>query len=307
MAFSTTSVDTYRGTSGVSLPKQLSNEILQGAVESSVVMSMARKIELPGSGITIPVITSDPEAAWVDETNEKAVGEPGISSKNMTPYKLAIIELFSNEFKRDLNSLYNALVERLPYAIAKKFDATVFFGSTPGTGFDVLASAPTVKFDCAHDGEYAALVAADASVSALGGILNGWAVSPQGKSILLGATDSTGRPLFLSSTEQGNVARILGADVKICKAAYKAGTSGAPNKVAVAGDWSKARWGAVQDVQIKISEEATINDGTNQINLWQRNMFAVMCEVELGFVCADDDYFVIITDEDEADASAGGE
>lgn len=38
---------------------------------------------------------------------------------------------------------------------------------------------------------------------------------------------------------------------------------------------------------MSISEEATINDGTNQINLWQRNMFAVRIEAEVGVVVKD--------------------
>lgn len=91
MAYSTTKIDTYRGTTGVSLPVQLSEEIWQSAIEQSAVMSLARHVKLPGSGISIPVITGDPEAAWVDESTEKNVGEPSFSTKTMTPYKLAVL------------------------------------------------------------------------------------------------------------------------------------------------------------------------------------------------------------------------
>ena len=72
----------------------------------------------------------------------------------------------------------------------------------------------------------------------------------------------------------------------------------------MAGDWSMARWGVVDGIQLAISEEATVNDGSKQINLFQRNMFAVRAEVEIGFVCADDDYFVRIT---ETPTAAAGE
>jgi len=47
---------------------------------------------------------------------------------------------------------------------------------------------------------------------------------------------------------------------------------------------------------MSISEEATVNDGTNQINLWQRNMFAVRVEAELGFVVSNTNAFVKLTD-----------
>lgn len=285
MAYSTTNVDVYRGTSGVSLPKQLSTEILQNAISESAIMRLVRRIPVPGSGLTIPVILGDPEATWIGETHEKHVGEPTLTTKNMVPYKLATIVLFSDEFKRDLPTLYDALVTRLPGAIAKKFDQTVLNGTTPGTGFDVLTSSPTQDIET---DTWAGLVAAKQAVASKGGRLNGWAFDAAGEGVLLSATDDNGRPLFLDSVREGGVSSILGAPVHIAQAA---GDS-ANDVLGVAGDWTKAVWGMVEDIKIKISEEATINDGTNQINLWQRNMFAVMVEAELGFVCEDDDYFV---------------
>lgn len=298
MALSTTNIDVYRGTEGVSLPKQLSSQIMQNAVESSAIMRLANRIDLPGSGLTIPVITGDPRAAWVNETNEKAVSEPGLSSKNMTGYKIAVIVPFSNEFKRDMKSLYGAIVDRMPAAIAKKFDDTVFHGAAPGSNFDTLASAAKVGLDAANNGEWAALVAADTAIATAGGELDGWAMSPQGRAALIGAVDDNGRPLFVNSTAEGAVSYILGAGVERSRAAYKTGTPS--NIVGYAGDWTKAWYGTVEDIKIKVAEEATINDGTNIINLWQRNMFAVMAEVEVGFVIQDDDFFVALTDGSES-------
>ena len=122
----------------ITLPTDVSAEIIQKTTESSAVMRLARQIALPGRGLSIPVITSDPEASWVAETGEKPVSNPGLSTKTMTPYKLAVIVPFSDEFRRDARALYDALVERLPDALGKKFDSTVFGGVAPGSGFDVL-------------------------------------------------------------------------------------------------------------------------------------------------------------------------
>lgn len=46
----------------VALPTEIASEIMQKTQESSAVMQMARQITLPGRGLTIPVITGDPEA-----------------------------------------------------------------------------------------------------------------------------------------------------------------------------------------------------------------------------------------------------
>ena len=87
-------------------------------------MQMARQIALPGRGLSIPVITSDPEAAWVGETEQKPVSNPGLDTKTMRGYKLAVIVPFSNQFRRDAGALFDALIERLPGALGAKFDAT---------------------------------------------------------------------------------------------------------------------------------------------------------------------------------------
>ena len=49
-------------------------------------------------------------------------------------------------------------------------------------------------------------------------------------------------------------------------------------------------------INLAISDQATINTGTEQVNLWQRNMFAVRVEAEVGFVVRDAAAFVKLTD-----------
>ncbi len=290
MAYSTTAININRGTTGVVLPQQLSQEIWANAVKDSAVMQLAQRVDLPGSGLTIPVITGDPTADFVAESTEKHVSNSTFGFKQMTPYKVAVIELFSNEFKRDLEAVYAELARRLPYAIAKKFDETVLHGTAPGTNFSVLTAATAVAIG--GTGTYGKLVTARNTVANQGYLLNGWAMAPQGEGMLIAAVDGNSNPLFPSALE-GNISSIFGAPVVVNSAAYAAGT---PNVVGVAGDWSQARYGIVDGINIAISEEATVNDGTNQINLWQRNMFAVRAEAEVGFVVKDANAFIRLTD-----------
>ena len=111
--------DINRGTTGVDLPPQVASEIWAEAQERSAVMAVSRRIALPGSGLSIPVITGDSEAEWVAESAEKPVSHATVDQKTMTPYKLAVIETFSMEFRRDLPGLYGELARRLPAAFAK--------------------------------------------------------------------------------------------------------------------------------------------------------------------------------------------
>ncbi len=263
----------------ITLPTSVSSQIIQKVQEESAVMRLAQQISLPGNGLTIPVITSDPTASWVDETDEKPVTNPGLGTKVMRGYKLSIIEPFSNQFRRDYGALFDALVARLPRVLAAKFDNTVFGGTAaPGSDFDTFAS--ITAQDITTDA-YSGLVAAVTDVAVNGGELNGFALSPQAKGILLSATDQNGRPLFINSVAEGTIPRILGQATYSSRGAY---VSGSPATVGIAGDWTKAMYGVVEGVDITFSSDATLTLADNStINLFQRNMFAVRAEIEIGF------------------------
>ena len=262
----------------IDLPVDVSREIMQKVTESSAVMQMARQIALPGRGAAINVITSDPVAAWVGETNAKPVSNPGLETKVMQAYKLAVIVPFSREFRRDVSALYDALVERLPNALGLKFDQTVFGGvQAPGSNFDTFAAATAQALGT---DPYAALVAADTDIATHGGVLNGIVLSPQGKGELLAARDGDERPLFINNVAEGAIPMILGAPTLVSKGAYVAGT---PKTVGVLGDWTQALYGTVEGVNITYSEDATLTNGDDTINLFQQNMFAVRAEIEVGF------------------------
>ena len=293
-----TATGTQINRSNIQLPNSVSGEILQKTQEASIIMRLARQIPLPGNGVQIPVIASDPSAEWVTETGTKPVSTPTLDKKIMQAHKLAVIVPFSNEFRRDVPALYNALIARLPGVLAEKFDNTVIFGPSSGTlaNFDDFSAVTGYALDAANKTVYDGLVAADGAIATAGGIMNGVALAPQGKSVLLGATDGEGRPLFNTVFESG-ISRVLGAPVHISKAAYKAGTSGTgatPDVVGIAGDWTHAMYGTVEGVQVRYSADATLTSGNTTINLFQQNMFAVLVEIEVGFV-AETGYFAKLT------------
>lgn len=294
-------VDLSRGTTGAAdlLPKEISTEIWADAQEQSAVMQLATPIRVPGPGLTIPIITGDASADWVAETAAKPVSRATLGKKVMTPYKLAVIETFSDEFRRDLPGVYAELRRRLPGAIAKKFDQTVFGTTAPGSGFDTLGGATAVPIGPhatdVKKNTYSGLVKAYTDIAAAGGTLDGWALSSQAKGLLLGQVDSTGRPLLFNDIQAGSpVGSLLGEPVYYTQGVQNGTTIG------FAGDWASTYYGTVEGIKVDISNQASIVDGTqtfgsgedavvipNVINLWQQNMFAVLVEVEIGFVARD--------------------
>ena len=277
----------------ITLPASVSNEIWAKTLESSSIMQLAQRIDLPGNGLTIPVITGEPAADWVSETDNKPVSKHTLATKEMKGYTLAIIEPFSNQFRDNTEALYNELVSRLPFAIAKKFDETVLFGDAPGTGFDTLKGV-TNAVD-ASTKTYDAFVDAIGKVAENESELNACLLSPQGKILLLKTKDTTNPPLFINNVQtDGAVGHVLSVPTRFTKAAHKAAAGKAAEVLGFGGDWRNARYGIVKDVNISISDQATLTSGSTTINLWQRNMFAVRCEFEVGFIVRDNADFVRI-------------
>lgn len=289
-------IDINRGTAGViKLPAEVSSEIWANTLENSAVQARARKVTLPAGGLTIPMITGDPEAGWVNETDEKPVSDSKFASKVMTPYKMAVIELFSDEFRRDLPGLYGELVRRLPYALGRKFDkAALGLEDAPGTGFDTLKDAPEIKLD----GTIKPFMSGLKSVAANKGIVDGWTLTEEARVDALNIADSMNRPLLVPDySTAGQVGTILGKPVSTTRAIEGTNIAG------FAGEWSSAAWGAVEDIQIDINDRGSVNRNGEQINLWQRNMFAVRAEIEVGFILRDPKRFVKFTAAGDAGAS----
>lgn len=290
-------IDLNRTSAGASalLPKEISSEIWANAVNDSLIMKAARQISLPGSGITIPMITGDATADWVNETDEKPVSDATISNKSITPYKLAVIEVFSDEFRRDLPALYAELARRLPSALGRKFDSTIFAGTAPGSNFDVLTDSTAVAIDGTDT--LGDLVTALTTIGAAGGDLSHWLVSPQVEGTLMTAKDGAGNYAFLrdARTDTGAIGSVFGRDVLRSSSVYSNPATGA-DVVGFAGDFARsAVWGSVEGISVDISNQATVNKGGTQLNLWQRNMFAIRCEVEVGFAVRNGAHFVKLT------------
>lgn len=303
-------VDISRGTTNVSslLPADVSAEIHAKMLEASAVQQLARRVAVPGSGLTIPVISGEPTADWVAETEEKPVSRHTLNKLQLTPKKLAVIEPFSDEFRRDLPGLYNELARRLPNALANKFDGEALFGNRNQIGslYDEgeasSTNANTQQLDTTDT--YGDVLAGITTVASNGYDANGVVVSPAGEALLMGATTAVGVPMFMPSAITGNaVGQVFGRPVYRSRRLATVGTgldtdgsgSGTTTFTAlgVVGDWAEAIWGTVEGVKISFSDQATLTDGSGTLNLWQRNMFAVRAEIEIGFVVADPKAFVI--------------
>lgn len=299
-----TAVDTNRGTTNVVLPAELSTEIWQKIQEASVVMGLAQKVTLPGVGMTYQEILTDSTPAFVGETERKPVSNPTFTKKTLVPHKIAVVQTYSDEFRRDLPGLFNALVSRLPGTLAKTFDLAALHGTgAPLSNFDTLANAAKVSITNATPGSVDAYQGFLSGLAAVPN-LNAWALSAQGQILALSNRDTAGSPILNNDPlGNGSVGRVLGRPVFQSEHVYVAGTApttsggsdGVAATVGIAGDWTQARWGQVEAVSIDISDNPVYDaDGELITAGWQDNMIAVRAEIHVGFI-ADDSKFVRLT------------
>jgi HK97 family phage major capsid protein len=289
----TSPIEINRTSLTTDLPAQVASEIWADITRESIIQTLCRRVQMPGSGLTVPVITGDPEAGWVDETEEKPVSRSTFGVKVLKPYTLAVIEPFSKQFLRDLPALYAECRTRLPGALARKFDrAALGFDESPGSGFETLEDAQEISLEPdAYGGLLEALV--EITGSGDGADVTAWALSPLGEIALLGVRDNDGRPLFsLGAAEGGSIGQLIGRPV------FKTSHVAEPDDdiVGVAGDWKSAMWGYVEGIRLDVSDQATLTDVDGEkLNLWQRNMIAVRAECEVGFSPRDVSRFVKLT------------
>lgn len=305
--------DHSRKTTNVIFDPEVSGEIIAKAQEQSAIMQLAQRMSIAPEGKKFQTITGDPAPEWVAETNDKPVDFFSFGTKTVIPYKMALIVPFSMEFRRDKTALYNECIRRVPALFGQKLDATAMSTTAPGTGFDVFGGATKASIlpaaatqNAAAIDVYDRFLAVDSAIGANDGIMNGIALAPQGRSIVLGAKDGQGYPIFTPGVQSGQLGNILGADVSVKKGVYVAGTAatqsaaGVPAVVGIAGDWDNAAYGVIGQLTGSISEEATLtytdaNSQTVTLALWQKNMFAVRFEIELALMVRDINKFVLLT------------
>ena len=285
-------VDVYRGTSGIQLPVEVSAEIWQKIQDASVVMGLARRVPLSGAGVTYQEILEDPTPQFVGETDRKPVSNPTFAKKTLKGHKIAVVSTYSDEFRRDLPGLFNALIGRLPGALARTFDMAALHGvGAPAADFDDLSGATTASIPNTTAGSvdaYAGFLAALGAVPTL----NAWALSAQAEVAALSNRDVNGGAILNPNVlTNGSIGSILGRPVFRSGNAYLAGDAAAAT-LGIAGDWSKAVWGQVEGVSIDISDNPVYDaDGALITAGWQDNMIAVRAEIHVGFI-ADDSQFV---------------
>lgn len=304
---------TRSGVSSLLLPDEVSETILRGAAENSLIARYGRTRPMRAQNVKLTEAEiSGANVYWVGEGQRKSTDAPTMVSAtwSMSAAELAVIvpldENVQDDASADLFELYKPAIET---AIARKIDSAALFGlDAPtewGAGVGIVPQAKVVG----NDVDVAlASVTMTALLDALAGT---GAATPDGilqmvedhgfdptaflaytrmRSKLRGLKDADGRHVFGGPTAAGVPGDLFGLPIEFTKAEVWNATAGAGAYV-VTGDWGQALLGTRAGIKYKIFDQGVITDGAGNVvySLMESDMIALRVTARYGFkVYADD-------------------
>lgn len=284
--------------------------IFERAAQMSAVQQLVQRVPVGINGTTIPVVTGRLSAGWVDEAAAKPASAGTMSLKTITPKKIAVIAVVSNEVVRANPGNYVSLArEQMAEAFAIGFDYAALHNLGPagtGTGpFSTWIDQTTKSAELggsaqAAGGLHQDLVAAmteivtDTDSAGRRFRFTGWALDNILEPKILGQVDTTGRPLYVDlPTDQTSQAtarpgRLLGRQSFLGEGV----ANPTATIVGYGGDWSQAAWGVASGISYRVSTEASVTINGTLTSLWEHNLVAILAEAEYGFIVNDPDAFV---------------
>lgn len=295
--------------SSLILPDEVSETILRGAAEASLIQRYGRTRQMRSN--TVKLTEAEVTGAnvfWVGEGARKSTDAPAMASAtwSMSAAELAVIvpldENVQDDANLDLFELYKPAIET---AIANKLDAAALFGTDAPTEWgaspSIYEGATTVGSVFEEDAdptdaELLALIAGTGASTPDGALQ---AVEDDGyepsaflayvrfRSRLRGLKDADNRYIFGGPTAAGVPGEMFGLPVAFTKSDIWVPASAH----LIVGDWGQAVVGTRQGIRYKIFDQGVITDGAGNVvySLMEQDMIALRVTARYAFkVIADD-------------------
>lgn len=281
------------------IPAEIAAPIFEDAAEQSAVQRLGQRLELGLSGQAIPVVTSRPTASWVSEAGQKAASSGKMSLKTMSPKKLATIVVVSEEVVRANPASYVELIRsQMAEAFATAFDSAALHGTnTPFDNYvDETTHSVALGTNAVDDGGiYADVLAGMDLVLGNDSKVRGFLFDETAETNLLGAVDTTGRPLWVGTPLEDTASAVIPGRL-LGRASLLASGVKSDDIIGYCGDWNQVAWGVVGGINYRVSTEASVTIDGSLVSLFEYNLVAILAEAEYGLVINDVDAFCQYTD-----------
>lgn len=272
------------------IPEDRANEIIQGAVQQSSVLSMGRKLaNMTARQSKLPVLDSLPVAYFVDGDNgAKKTTKQAWDKKVIYAEEIAVIVPIPEAVLDDSEyDIWGEVRPRIEEAFGKVIDEAILFGTGKPTNWreGLVPSAETANatvelgeslFDDIM-GEKGVI----AKVEDSGYFVTGHVADISMRAKLRGLKDNDGRPLFMSSMQNGTTYSLDGSSMHF----PRNGAFDKSKALLIAGDFSQLVYSIRQDITFKLFTEGVVQnpDGTIAYNLMQNDMVALRAVMRLGW------------------------
>lgn len=274
------------------IPTQEANEIIQGAITQSAVLSRGRRLaNMTSRQLKMPVLDMLPIAYFVNsDTGQKQTTKQEWDKKFITAEEIAVIVPIPEAVLDD--SEYDIWAEvrpRITEAFGKVIDSAILFGvNKPSTWReDVVATATkagTVVTIGAGDNLYDKIMSEDgviAKVEDCGYFVNGHMADISMRARLRGLKNTNGDPLFKSDLQGSTQYALDGSPMNF----PNNGAFDKSKALMISGDFSQLVYSIRQDITFKLFTEGVVQntDGSIAYNLMQNDMVALRAVMRLGW------------------------
>ena len=275
------------------IPVQESNEIIQGIITQSAVLSRGRRLQnMTARQYRVPVLDMLPIAYFVNgDSGQKKTTKMQWDRKTITAEEIAVIVPIPEAVLDDAEyDIWGEVRPRLQEAFAKVIDAAILFGTDKPTSWrdgvvpTATAAGSIVTLPAADPDLYAAIMSEDgviAKVEESGYFVNGHMADISMRAKLRGLRDEQGQPIFKSDMQTGTNYFLDGSPMNFPN-------NGAWDKTAalmLSGDFSQLVYSIRQDITYKLFTEGVVQntDGSIAYNLMQNDMVAMRAVMRLGW------------------------
>ena len=278
------------------IPEERSTEIVQDAIQQSVVLNRARRTTMGKRSKSMPVLDALPSAKFVNgETGLKSTSKFSFKNAKLHPEELAVILPIPDSVVDDADiDLWGVARPLAAEAIGAAVDAAILWGvDKPASWGDALIPGAIKAGNVVQHGTNPDLGADVAALGKLtvkgGGAINGFVSEPGLNWEMVGLRGANGQPIYNpGSLAASQPSSLYGYPLNEV-------TTGAWDEDAAklaAVDWTKVVLGVRQDITYDIFREGVITeddgDGNQRIvyNLMQQDMKALRVVFRVAYATA---------------------
>lgn len=274
------------------IPIQESNEIIQGTIAQSAVLSRGRKLaNMTSKQYKMPVLDMLPIAYFVNGDNgQKKTTKQAWDKKFITAEEIAVIVPIPEAVLDDSEyDIWAEVKPRVTEAFGRVIDGAALFGvDKPSTWReDLVTTATKAKAFVtlgASDNLYDKIMAEDgviAKVEGSGYLVNGHLADISMRAKLRGLKDEAGNPIFKSDMQGTTQYALDGSPMNF----PNNGAFDKTKALMISGDFSQLVYSIRQDITFKLFTEGVVqnSDGSIAYNLMQNDMVALRAVMRLGW------------------------